>query len=131
MKNHSYGVYVPNDIKPYPEEHERTAARIIADFFHSDAIFIKRTSRKTPDIRVDNLYWEIKSPTGKGKHNIQHRLQNAAEQSENIVLDARRSKIHHLKIKNEAIRQFSLIKKAKRLILITKTGKAIELKKQI
>ena len=69
----------------------------------------------------------MKSPTGSGKHNIQHKIQDAAEQSRNIIIDGRKSKLHPLKLKNEVRYQFNIIKKAKRLVFINKSGKAIEI----
>ncbi|GHU09720.1 hypothetical protein FACS189431_8220 [Alphaproteobacteria bacterium] len=122
-------VIIPSGITPYPENHEITAADILARFFKADVEFIKRSSHRTPDIMIGNLRWEIKSPTGKGKHNIQHQLQVAALQSPNIVLDSRRSKIHQTRIDSEAERQFKIIKRAKKLIIITKSGKVLEIKK--
>ena len=32
---------------------------------------------RTPDISIDGVLWEIKSPTGSGKHTMKHTLQNA------------------------------------------------------
>ena len=42
---------------------------------------------RMPDIMINNVPWEIKSPTGNGKHTIKHNLQNATHQSNNIILD--------------------------------------------
>lgn len=122
-------VVIPVGLKPYPESYEITAADIIAKHFDENAIFIKRSRHKTPDLSIKNLSWEIKSPTGTGKHNIQHCLQDASSQSQNIILDTRRSKIHQNRIKIEATRQFKLIRRAKRLLIITKDGKIIEFNK--
>ena len=78
---------------------------------------------------IDGLLWELKSPTGDGKYTIQHALQSALKQAENIVFDARRSKMDHRKIRHELQVRLTRIHKMKRLLLITKTGKAIELHK--
>lgn len=104
-----------------------SAADILVDFFNADVKFIKRGSDKTPDFLIKGVYWELKSPTGSGKHNIQHKIQDAAEQSRNIIIDGRKSKLHPIKLRNEIQHQFNIIKKAKRLIFINKSGKAVEI----
>jgi hypothetical protein len=121
-----YKLIIPADILPYPEKFEITAAGILAKHFRCNALFIKRTAHKTADIVVDGVDWEIKSPTGGGKRNIQHQLSRAIKQSPNIVFDARRSKIHITKIYRELDKQFKMTKTLKRLILITKTGEVVE-----
>ena len=120
---------MPTDSKDLPEEHEISAARILANHFKSDVEFISRTSNKTPDIKIGNLRMEIKSPTGKGKRNIQHTLQYAIKQSSVVVFDARRSKIHIARIRRELARQFKMTKILKKLILIEKDGKVVDFEK--
>jgi len=117
-----YNVIIPNDVQPKPEIHEIEAAEIISKYFKSDVKFLRRGQNKSPDILIvkDNIRWEIKSPTGKGKHNIQHNVQDAARQSANIVIDSRRSKIHQTKFNNELQRQFNIVARVKKVLLITK-----------
>jgi hypothetical protein len=124
-----YSVIVPNDVKPKPEPHEMEAAEIIGEFFKSDVKFIKRANHKTADIIVikTKTRWEIKSPTGKGKNNVQHTIQAAAAQSPNVVFDGRRSKIHQTKLLAEVKYQFRLVKKAKQLLFINKCKKVLEI----
>ena len=122
-----YNVIVPHSYIPKPSTAEMSAADILVDFFNADVKFIKRGNGKTPDFLIKGVYWELKSPTGSGKHNIQHKIQDAAEQSRNIIIDGRKSKLHPLKLKNEVQHQFNIIKKAKRLVFINKSGKAVEI----
>jgi hypothetical protein len=126
-----YNVIVPNNVKPKPEPHEIEAAEIIGEHFKSDVKFVKRGASKSADIEIlkTGEIWEIKSPTGKGKHNIQHNVQAAAKQSANIALDARRSKLHQTKFKNEAKYQFQIVARAKKMLIITKTRKVLEIVK--
>ena len=121
-----YNVIVPHSYLPKPSQTEISAADILVDFFKADVKFIKRGSGKTPDFLIKGVLWELKSPTGSGKHNIQHKIQDAADQSHNVIIDGRKSKLHPIKLRNEVQYQFNIIKKAKRLILIDKSGKAIE-----
>ena len=125
-----YKIIIPIDLSPQPQPFEISAAVILARHFKSDVYFVKRASNhKTADIDITGILWEIKSPTGDGKRNIQHQFYRALKQSCNFVFDARRSKLHIQKITRELEKQFSMTKNIKRLILITKTKKVIEFKK--
>jgi hypothetical protein len=117
-----YQVIIPSDINPLPEKHEVSAAQIISNYLKSDAEFIARNNYKSPDIKIGGVLWEIKSPTGIGKRNIERQLQLAMKQSDNIVFDSRRSKIHIAKIRNKLIYQANPTKRLERLLLITKLG---------
>ncbi|MBQ7515010.1 MAG: hypothetical protein IJS96_01900 [Schwartzia sp.] len=44
----------------------------------------------TPDISIDGVLWEIKSPTGNSRHTMKHTLQKAAHQSNHVIVDLRR-----------------------------------------
>lgn len=127
MSKSSYSVIVPKELYPKPSNQEMTAAYILIDFFNADIKFVIRNNNKTPDFLIKNKYWELKSPTGNGKYNLQHALRNAARQSENIIIDARFSKIHINKIKNELNYQFKHSKNIKRLLLIDKQKNVVEI----
>ncbi|HSW99087.1 MAG TPA: hypothetical protein VLF71_04565 [Candidatus Saccharimonadales bacterium] len=77
----------------------------------------------------NGVKWELKSPTGDGKYNVQHQIKAAAKQSANVIFDARRSKMHMAKIRNEVERQFGYTKPIKKLILIDKNKVIVELSK--
>lgn len=127
MPKSNYSVIVPRGLYPKPSNREMTAAYILIDFFNSDIKFVVRNDNKTPDFLIKGKYWELKSPTGNGKYNLQHALRNAAKQSENIIIDARFSKIHINKIKNELNYQFKHSKNIKRLLLIDKQKNVVEI----
>ena len=122
-----YKVIIQVGLKPFPAQYEISAAALLANYFKSDVEFIPRSNQKTPDFEIKNQRWELKSPTGTGKNNIERQLQTGLKQSKNIIFDARRSKIHIVKIRNELNRQFKLSKSIKRLILIEKTRTIVEL----
>lgn len=122
-----YRVIVPVDLKPSPARYELSAAQLLAQYFKIDVEFTSRSNYKTPDFLIGGISWELKSPTGSGKNNIERQLQAGLKQSQNIIFDARRSKIHIVKIRNELNRQLRLAKTMKRLVLIEKDGKVIEL----
>lgn len=120
-------VVVPSSIKPWPSEQEMSAAYILAEYFQTDVKFVIRGAHKSADFLISGKYWELKSPTGAGKHNVQHSLQRAAKQSKNIVFDARFSRIHANRLKSELRSQMRLIHGIKRLLLVEKDGKVVEI----
>ena len=127
MLDREHAVIIPHSYVPKPSQEELSAADILVDFFQANVKFVKRRSNKTPDFLIRGAYWELKSPVGDGKHNIQHNLQDASMQSVNVVLDGRRSKLHPIKLRHEVQYQFEIIKRIRRLVFISKSGKAIEL----
>lgn len=88
-------VIIEDSKKSIPRQHELEAAQILANYFSSDIIFLRRLESKTPDLYIikTNQCWEIKSPCGNGKRTIQNNLRNAAKQSENIILDLRQLRL--------------------------------------
>lgn len=127
MKKHQ--LHISSAIKPYLEAREISAAMIMAQYFRSDVTFIKRNSHaKTADFKIGGVVWEVKSPVGDGKRTVQNNLRSAEEQSPNIVMDLRRCKMHIRKAESRIRYELARAHKIKRLIIISKTGKVIEVK---
>lgn len=123
-----YEVIVKTDIKDRPKDHELSAALILAYHFKTDITFLRPGAKKTPDIGVDGITWEIKSPRGNGKKTIDNNLRAAHKQSRNVVLDLRRAKLHQKK----AIARINYYlsagpHKIQRLKIITKAQKVIDI----
>ena len=127
MQKKHYSIIIPKDVYPKPTPHEMSAAYILLEYFKKDIKFVARNNNKTPDFLIGNKYWELKSPTGNGKYNLQHTLKNAAKQSENIIIDARFSKIHISRIKNELNYQLKHSGNIKSLLLIDKQKNVVEI----
>lgn len=124
-----YNLVIPVTLKHTIARYEISAAKLLAKHFKADVEFIMRTNYKTADFLINGEEWELKSPTGSGKYNVEHQIKDAVKQSCNVVFDARRSKIHMTKLRHEVQYQFERIKAAKRLILIDKTNQVVELSK--
>jgi len=86
-----YEVIIKTDLKDRPKDHELSAALILANHFGANAIFLCPQLDKTPDIEIDGMRWEIKSPKGDGKKTIENNFRAARKQSLN-VMDLRRIK---------------------------------------
>lgn len=84
--------------------------------------------RKTADIQMDGASWEIKSPRSAGKYTIEHALQAASKQSENIILDLRQSKMSEQKALVKVEREARLRSKLKKVIVITKDERLLDIK---
>lgn len=123
-----YRVIIPQGVCPMPERFELSAASLLLDFFCADITFLPTTPVRTPDIEVKGEEWEIKSPVGGGKYTIQHQFQRAAKQSKNIIVDARRIKIHIARVRREVAYQVGLAKSIRQVLLIEKTGRIVRIK---
>ena len=111
--------------------HEKIAVDFLASKIGHDVTFLvpdRRKGAKTPDIEMDGLRWEIKSPRGKSSRTIENNMRNALRQSPNIVLDLRRmdGRIPTKKLLREVERRFNDAKTIKHLIAITRQEKHID-----
>ena len=129
--NREYKVHFEESGKSEPRSHEKRVAQIVAGYFESDIVFLRRFSSKTPDLYVmnTNICWELKSPQGGSKYTIHNNLREAGKQSENVILDLTRAKLTDEQgvsraeefIKNERSR-------IKRLKVLTKKHKIVDIK---
>ena len=127
-KQTKYNIVIPVGMKPRPKIHEETAADILASYFKSDVHFIETGSQGTPDVSIRGVSWEIKSPVGDSANNIQKNMREASAQSENVVIDLRRSKLHQTRALGY-IRQFTdRYKTLKRVLVITKSKQILTIK---
>lgn len=122
-QNNLSKIIIPIGMKPHPRQHEIDAAEALARYFKTDIEFVLTSERKTADFLINGILWELKSPQGKGKNNIQRQLQLASHQSRNVIIDASRSKMHSSKVKRETIHQFMIIIAVERLLYISKDKK--------
>lgn len=124
-----YQIRIPADTVPPPEDHEISAAFIIAEYFQTDVVFIKQqTNAKTADFKIGRTIWEVKSPIGNGKKTIQNNLRAADNQSAYVILDLRRIKMHATKAKNRIKFELSKATNIKQLLVIDKDGKVLEIR---
>jgi hypothetical protein len=90
---------------------------------------IQRKGARTPDIKMNDLEWEMKSPTSNGKYTIEHSFRSALKQSPYIIFDIRNSKIPQTKCIVEIERRFNDFKKVRRIIIIARRNKLLEFKR--
>lgn len=126
MRN--FPVYIPLGISREPELHEKTAAQILANYFECRVMFIDCGPTHTADIMIGNVLWELKAPKGNSKRTIQNNLRKADNQSMNIVLDLRRIKMVESRAVARARYELGRATRIKKLLIITKRGKVLEIK---
>lgn len=105
--------------------HEKRAADFLATKLGHDITFLvpnRRKGAKTPDITMNGLLWEIKSPKGKSSRTIENNLRAALWQSPYIIIDLRRmdGRVPTQKHLTEVERQFNLSKSIKHIVVITR-----------
>lgn len=127
-KQSKHNIVIPVGMQPRPKLHEETAADVLANHFNSDVYFLETANRGMPDVSIGGVEWEIKSPVGDSANNIQKNMREASAQSENVVIDLRRSKLHQTRAVGY-VKQFAdRYKKLKRVIVITKSKQILTIK---
>lgn len=81
------------------------------------------------DFIMNGLAWETKAPIGRGKKNVENIIQIAAQQSENIIIDLRRSKMPEERAIKEFQNRFHNCKGARQLKIITKSEELLDFRK--
>jgi len=125
-------VIIPGGHPNPPEPHEVDVAWLLARHFHTTVQFlipVDDYKRKTADIIMLGVQWEIKSPVGDSKSTIGNQFQFATKQSRSIILDTRRTKLDYENIVKKVDIEINKRSSIKRVILIDKFGKIVEIKK--
>ena len=107
----------------------------LAHHFQCDVEFlvpIDDYKRKTADISMLGVVWELKSPTGTSRSTIGNQFRRASQQSRNIVIDTRRTALEYDTIEKTVLFELKnrpSMKKVNRVILIDKFEKVVEIQK--
>lgn len=83
----------------------------------------------TPDIELDGVVWEMKSPTGGGELTIKHNLARAKRQSRNIIVDLRRCKLSDEQAVKDLLHHFRLSKRLRQMKIIKKDEELLDYRK--
>ena len=132
-RQHNKGqIIIPVGHPNPPEDHEIEIASILAKHFQSTVEFlipIDDYMRKTADILMLGVEWEMKSPHGSSQSTIRNQLRRASKQSKNIIVDTRRTKLEYEVIAKKVLYEMHKNPSVKRVILIDKFENVIELHK--
>lgn len=86
--------------------------------------------RKTPDFFIDGKYRELKTPRGKSPNNIAHVIKKGEAQSENLILDARRSPKSDTVFISETERAMQASSFIRSVWIILKSGQLVEIQRK-
>ena len=130
MKNKKKGkIIIPAGRKPWA--HEFHVAEVLAMNGHK-VEFLLEGDVKTPDILLDGVEYEIKSPESMKAISIERTIKKALKQSPNLIIDISRiKKVNEKKICNFLIKQVRIRKSIKKMLLVTKQEKVIDVKKML
>ena len=104
------------------EDEVRAALFLIDSGFDVKFLRANRVAgSKTPDVEIDGVKWEIKTPRKNGKYTFEHLIRTGLKQSENLIFDLRRLKASEANAITKLLKQFEMTKSWKRLSVITKT----------
>ena len=82
-----------------------------------------------PDMMMQGIPWEMKSPVSDGKYTIKNVVQNESHQGANIIIDLRRSKLNEYQATAKIKHYFDYSKRIRRIKIITKSGEIIDFSK--
>jgi hypothetical protein len=112
-----------------PEQHEEDAAKILACHYKTTVEFIVPIDdykRKSADVMMLGVEWEIKSPIGTSKSTIYKQFRRASKQAKNIVIDTRYTELSYERIVTSVKLEMSKRHTIKKVILIDKSKKVVE-----
>lgn len=85
---------------------------------------------RNADFFMDGVVWESKCPTGNStRMTIDRILHKAARQSENIVIDLRRTRLSDGESVACIEKRFRLSRRIRRILVITKQGRIVDFRK--
>ncbi len=123
------GKIIPNGV--ILEKHEYRTVLLFTEM-GVDIELIPKSEKKgvhAPDIVMNGLRWEMKSPKGEGKYLIQNTIQKAVKQSRNVIVDLRRAKRSQERCLQELEKEFGSSKNLQKLKVITKSRKILDFEK--
>lgn len=123
------GKIIPNGV--ILEKHEYKTVLFFTEM-GINVELIPKSERKgvhAPDVIMDELKWEIKSPKGEGKYLMQNTIQKAVKQSKNVIVDLRRTKRSQERCLKELEKEFNNSRSLRRLKIITKSCRILDFEK--
>lgn len=129
MKQNKYtSIIIPGDVYVWPHELKSVQSLANAGYDVEFLRTLKNDRAKSPDIIMDKLLWEIKSPKTDKLSAIERNLKRATKQSENIIIDSRRMvKLHDNSIQKMLIKKYKEQKTIKRLLFINRKREVIDI----
>jgi hypothetical protein len=128
MLNMAEVIYV--GVQPPPDENEIASAKVLAEYYQCKVTFLQPSQaymRKTQDFVMHDKEWELKCPRGKSRNTISYCFERAKKQSPNLVVDTSLTPLSDEKIEKELRRLLVQSKSIKRLLMINKNRKIVDI----
>jgi len=119
---------IPKGVRPEP--HELRVAIMLRNQGKNVSFItpLDTFKRKTPDIYVDSVAWEIKGPVGNTRHTISRQIKKGSKQAKSIIIDSSRTKLTDKNIEKWLRADVMNHKSLQNIKLMTKLGKIIDIK---
>jgi len=114
-----------------PKPHEVEAAEILALHYRTTVEFLKTIDdykRKSADIKMHGVEWEMKRPEGNSKVTIKNQFQRASKQARNIIIDTRYTKLDYDTIVKKVQYESQKRPYIKKILLIDKQKNVVAFK---
>ena len=124
-------VIIPVNHPNPPDENEINAAEVLARHYKCVVEFLIPVDdylRKTADIMMLGVEWELKCPIKDSQSTIQNLFRRASKQSDRIIVDSRRTKLKYETLEKRVRFEMSKRPYIKKVILIDKNENIIVLK---
>lgn len=121
-------IIIPANLKV--ESHEILVAELLAKYFNKTVKVLEPRNgykQKTPDFRIENEYYELKTPKGKSARTIQQTLRTATKQAKNIIISSYKFPYNEITLLNRLQHELKYNKNIKTLLLLTKNNEIINL----
>ena len=125
-------VIIPAGHPNPPEQHEVDSAMVLARHYQTTVEFIipiDDYKRKSADVAFLGVEWELKCPMGNSKSTIENQFRRGSKQSRNLIIDTRRTRLDYQTIENRVLFELKKHPSVKRIVLIDKLEKIIEIQK--
>ena len=131
IQNHGQ-VIIPVGHPSPPEPHEVDTAMVLARHYQTTVEFIMPVNdfkRRSADIKMLDVEWEMKSPKGASKTTINTQFSRASTQAKNVVIDTRRTKLPYSEIEKSVLVETKKRSNIRKVIIIDKNEKVVEIHK--
>ena len=117
------GVYIAPGRNPWPHELRTAKILALAGYYVE---FLPEGNLHTPDIRLDGVEYETKSPETEKTSSLEQSIRTALKQCPNIIIDSSRMKMYDTRVRGFLIKKCREQKQIKKMLFVTKRGKVID-----
>ena len=118
------GVYIAPGRNPWPHELRTAKVLALAGYYVE---FLPENNLHSPDIRLNGIEYEIKSPETDKNSSLEQTLRAALKQCPNIIIDSSRMKMHDDRVRAFLVKKCREQKQIKKMLFITKRSEIIDI----